>query len=307
MLGRMQSPPPRFDRASHLREDLDYLESRLDHPESVLVPVFREELLLDEAADDLRLFTPPMSDAATLLDAGGELVWLGELDGRACFAVDISHVSNPGQHPAIPSSVQPRDLRFLMGRVGAFESQLGGYARGMLYWHSRHRHCGSCGSPTRPRKGGHLRVCADETCGSEQFPRTDPAVLVLVTRGEHVLLGRQPRWPKGMYSTLAGFVEPGETLEEAVVREVREETSVSVETPVYRASQSWPFPASLMVGFTAEATSEQISLDDDELEDARWFHVDELNRPALPGFFVPPRTSLAGDLLRRFGGLRDQG
>lgn len=306
MLSRMKSSHPRFDRASHLRDDLNYLEAQLRDGNSRVLPVFRDETLVEEQGDELGLFMPRLAEASALIDDGGELVWLGELEGQACFAVDISDVPNAADHPAIPGSVQPRDLRFLMGRVGAFEGQLGGYARGMLYWHRRHRHCGHCGTPTRPRKGGHVRVCDDDGCGHEQFPRTDPAILVVVQREQHVLLGRQPRWPKGMYSALAGFVEPGESLEEAVVREVREETGIEIGAPVYRASQPWPFPASLMVGFTAEATSHDITLGDEELEDAQWFHVDELNNPSLPGFFVPPPTSLAGDLLRRFAGLRQE-
>jgi len=150
------------------------------------------------------------------------------------------------------------------------------YAKAMVYWHERHRFCGSCGSPTASVDGGFMRVCAGEQCGQQQFPRTDPAIIVLVTSGNRCLLGRQPSWPKGMYSTLAGFVEPGESLEAAVIREVREESGVEVAGMGYFASQPWPFPSSLMLGFTAQAASETIHLGPDELEHARWFTRKEM-------------------------------
>lgn len=298
MLPGMERPAFPFDRAAHRREDLGYLEDSLTRPDSLLLPVADGQNLVRMHESRVELFMPTLAEAGSLIDAGGELVWLGELSGQACFALDVSHVPSPEQHPAIPTDVEPRDLRFLIARLQAELAQLAGYARGMLYWHQHHRYCGTCGAPTRPRKGGHLRVCTSEGCGRDLFPRTDPAVLVLVRSGDRVLLGRQPKWPTGMYSTLAGFVEPGESLEEAVVREVAEETGVQVGQPVYRASQSWPFPASLMVGFEVEAVSEAITLGDEELEDARWFTLAELQNPTLPGFFVPPPGSLAGNLLQ---------
>jgi len=150
------------------------------------------------------------------------------------------------------------------------------YAKAMVYWHDRHRFCGDCGSPTVSVDGGFMRVCTDEQCGQQQFPRTDPAIIVLVTSGNRCLLGRQPSWPKGMYSTLAGFVEPGESLEATVIREVREETGVEVAEMRYFASQPWPFPSSLMLAFTAQAASETIHLGQDELEHARWFTREEM-------------------------------
>ena len=145
------------------------------------------------------------------------------------------------------------------------------HARAMVYWHCRHRFCGVCGSPTKSIEGGYQRTCTNAQCSHQHFPRTDPAIIVLVTSGEQCLLGRQPTWPKGMVSTIAGFVEPGESLKDAVIREVREETGVAVNGVLYHSSQPWPFPSSLMLGFSATATSRNIRIDAHELENASWF------------------------------------
>jgi NAD+ diphosphatase len=148
----------------------------------------------------------------------------------------------------------------------------------MTYWHNRHRFCGVCGSPTDSIEGGFQRLCVNAACAHRHFPRTDPAIIVLVTSGERGLLGRQPSWPEGLVSTLAGFVEPGETLEDAVIREVREETSIELGEVHYHSSQPWPFPSSLMLGFSAQAASAEIRVDEYELENACWFTREELER-----------------------------
>jgi NAD+ diphosphatase len=169
------------------------------------------------------------------------------------------------------------------------------YARAMAYWHQRNRFCSDCGSPTESTHGGHIRVCAN---GHQHFPRTDAAIIVLVFSGERALLGRQPSWPPGRYSTLAGFVEPGETVEQAVAREVYEEAGVRLRELQYFGSQSFPFPASLMLGFHAEAASEDIHLRDGELADARWFTRREL-REALDARTVglPQRFAISHRLI----------
>ena len=157
----------------------------------------------------------------------------------------------------------------------AQHSSLFAHARALSLWHARGRHCGSCGAATRVARAGHSLQCSNSGCGWEQFPRLDPAIIVLVTDGDRCLLGRQAGWPAGQYSTLAGFVEPGESLEDALRREVAEESGVRVGTCCYRGSQPWPFPSSLMIGFRAVAEDPSIRLGN-ELEDARWFGVDEL-------------------------------
>ena len=176
-------------------------------------------------------------------------------------------------------------------RVGLIDRDEGGalaYARAMTHWHATHLYCGACGAPTESREGGHIRVCTNESCAKHHFPRTDPAVIMLVEKGDRCLLGRKSEWAQGRYSTLAGFVEPGESLEDAVRREVMEETGVVVSDVEYHSSQPWPFPASLMLGFFCKAETEAIHRNDKELEDARWFTREELNA-GQGGLGIAPR------------------
>lgn len=284
-----------FDRAAHRRKDLDFLERQLSAADTRVLPMWREQHLLCEGA----LLLPRLRDTTAWLDAGGELVWLGEHGGEAYFALDISPLDRPLEHAAARQA-ELSDLRSALLRLPSAQLELVCYARAVLLWHARHRFCGSCGRPTLARDGGHLRVCSSQDCGAQHFPRTDPCVLVLVVDGDRCLLGRQRSMPRGMYTTLAGFVEPGETVEHAAVREVLEETGVHATQLRYLGSQPWPFPASLMLGFMAQAGSTQIELADAELEDARWLSRQELLAPSLPGFFVPPPISLAGQLIAQF-------
>jgi NAD+ diphosphatase len=166
------------------------------------------------------------------------------------------------------------------------------HAVGLLNWHRRHRFCANCGAPTDAREAGHVRVCP--ACGTQHHPRTDPVVIMLVTDGDRALLGRQAQWPAGRYSALAGFVEPGESLEEAVAREVREEAGVQVADVRYRSSQPWPFPSSLMLGFSARWAGGEAAVRDAELEDVGWF-----TREAIVGgdVLLPPPTAIARRLI----------
>ena len=168
----------------------------------------------------------------------------------------------------------------------------------MMFWHSRHRFCGLCGNPTRSEEAGHMRSYTDPACNTMHFPRTDPAVIMLVSDGDRALMGRSKHFPPGMYSTLAGFVEPGESLEMAVAREVREETGIEIGPVHYHSSQPWPFPANIMLGFHAEALTTEITVDYGELEDARWYergwllsHVDD------DSFRLPRLDSIARRLI----------
>ena len=176
------------------------------------------------------------------------------------------------------------DLRRCGSLLEREDASLLAYARGMMHWHRCHRFCGVCGRPTASRQGGHVRACDNPDGPHLTFPRTDPAVIMVVSHDgldgqpPSCLLGRQKAWPMGTYSSLAGFVEPGESLEEAVAREVFEETGVSVTDVTYRASQPWPFPSSIMLGFRARALTTEIHLDPDELDDARWFTVAQVRQ-----------------------------
>jgi NAD+ diphosphatase len=286
---------PALDRAAALRSDLDALECHLSAADSLLVPVWRDQVLFEGPA----LCVRRVSAAASLLDRGGELVFLGLLAERACFAVDVSGLGAPDADPVL-GGVEARDLRFVAATLDPSYVGLVTYAKGMLYWHTTHQHCGRCGAPTAAREGGHMRECKNPDCAHKTFPRTDPAIIVLVADGERCLLGRQKAWPRGMYSTLAGFVEPGETLEQAAVREVREEAGVEIADLRYLGSQPFPFPASLMLGFMATAATTALTIDHKELEDARWFSAAELRNPGEPGFFVPGVHSMAGQLIAEF-------
>ena len=178
------------------------------------------------------------------------------------------------------------------------EASILGYARGILYWHQKVNFCGVCGSLTKTNDSGHSRICQNIKCKQIIFPRLDPAVIMLVTYKKFCLLGRQYSWPKGMHSTLAGFVEHGESIEEAVAREVFEEVGLTVNSPIYCYSQPWPFPRSLMLGFKAEATSDQIIIDDNELENALWLTKQEIiNSPENETFKLPGKLSIARRLI----------
>ncbi len=199
--------------------------------------------------------------------------YLGSLDGESCFGVELPDRS------AAPAGMAFHGLRSLYGRLAEDLFWIAGRAVQIVDWDRTHRFCGKCGARTVSRANERAKECPH--CGLLQFPRLAPAIIVLVERGNEMLLGRARRFPTAMYSTLAGFVEPGETLEEAVMREVKEETGISVKSIRYFGSQPWPFPHSLMIGFTAEYAGGDIVLEDEEMVDARWFTPDGL--PELPG------------------------
>ena len=242
-----------------------------------------------------------VADVSTLSAATGDLIFLGLSDTTPWFALAIHAEEEPGdaQLAGVFEPLHPR-----VGSLDADQAAMLAYARGMVLWHANHLHCGRCGAPTESREGGHVRTCTNEDCGYRAFPRTDAAVITLVEHpdGKHCLLGRQSRWPDGMYSVVAGFVEPGESLEECVIREVKEEAGIVVTDVQYQASQPWPFPSSLMLGFTAKASTTEFKPDDDELDDIRWVSRDELNdygetSDDTPGPKLPNRHSIARMLI----------
>jgi NAD+ diphosphatase len=271
-----------LDRADALRKDPEWVAAKLADPAALFVPVWRDRIavvaFVDEAPADASIH-----------------VFLGLRDGAPIFASDLSHREE--------SEDAFRDLRELAPAFDARDASVLAYARGMLHWHRNHRFCGRCGSPTESRRGGHMRVCLDEACGREHFPLISPAVIMLVERrGEdgtrYCLLGRHGRLARGVWSTLAGFVELGESMEETVVREVFEEAGIRVSATRYMGSQPWPFPASLMVGFRAEASSSEITIDVEELQDARWFTEAEVRafgdfHDAHAEYRLPRRDSIA--------------
>ena len=185
------------------------------------------------------------------------------------------------------------DLRKYGPSLNDIDASFLALTNGMFFWHNTHQFCGSCGFKNKSREGGFVKICSNDKCGKSHFPRTDPAIITLISFKNKILLGRSPRFPEGMYSTLAGFVEPGESLEQALEREVFEEVGVKVRNIKYFDSQPWPFPASLMLGFFAEATSEKMNIDYNEIEDAHWFSIEELKtlqHPSINGGFKLPRV-----------------
>jgi NAD+ diphosphatase len=288
-----------LERASLVRRDAAWLSARRLDSSTVIIPVWRDRSFVVEGDPPQAARIVGTLSAAVVEDAD-QLVLLGcDGEGAAWFAADLS-ARGQDAIAEIASGAVPLPLR----RVGAVlppgDAAVLAYAQGILHWHRRHRFCGVCGSITESREGGHLRVCTGPGCGAEHFPRTDPAVIMLVSShdGEACLLARQARWPRGMYSTLAGFVEPGESLEEAVTREVREETGVCVTHVRYRGSQPWPFPSSIMLGFHAQAeTDASITFDPTELEHARWFTRADIAAFEQRGLRLPSRDSIARRLL----------
>jgi len=294
-----------LDRAALLREDAGQLQRVLGHPNACTIAVWRNRSLVTEPDTDR---PGAVRHGVDVHRHAEEVVFLG-LENRGLesetlvFAADFSHLEANEAAGLLGHAFT--DLRRVGPLLEDREAALLAYARGMLYWHRNHRFCGRCGSATESCKGGHLRACMDHQCRHPSFPRTDPAVIVLV---EHpgddggpprCLLGRSSHFPPGMYSTLAGFVEPGESMEQTVRREVFEESGVELADVRYLASQPWPFPSSLMVGFHATAASTGIRLRDQELEDARWFTADEL-RDAADGDDDAPLCLPRHDSIARY-------
>ncbi len=273
-----------LDRASEKRKDVAWVAERLADKTSRIVPLWRDRSLVKTGATPEAVYLTGRAAKAVLAEAA-TAVLLGLEDTIAYVAADLSlldedaansHAGADGGNSAF------EDLRRVGALMAGPDAALLAYAKGMIHWHQRHLYCGVCGALTQSRDGGHVRVCTNPDKPHTHFPRTDPAVIMLVEHddpegnGPACLLGRQSRWVEGMYSTLAGFVEPGETLEEAVAREVLEESAVRVTDVRYRASQPWSFPSSLMLGFRARAETTAIRIDGRELEDARWFTPDEV-------------------------------
>ena len=280
-----------LDRAAHIRGDADAVAGARAHPNAKCLLLWRGKVLVQgEALDQLGLIA--MSHKLVETGPGGSVeqpVFLGLSDDAPVFAFDISDwtadgldVSGVGgfidkseqQHPDLPHGYVFAELRRIMTRLSTRDAELAASAKAVTAWHETHRFCARCGAASELAQAGWQRSCP--SCGGQHFPRTDPVVIMLITHGDSVLMGRSPGWPEGMYSLLAGFVEPGETLEAAVRREVMEEAGVPVGEVSYLSSQPWPFPASLMFGCAGEALSRNITIDPVEIEDAMWVTKSEM-------------------------------
>ena len=277
----------RLDRAGHLRTDATWQQAARANPAAKVVVVGRE---------GTGETTGPVDEHAVFLGLEGQ----------------VPVFARPAARAAEPAPLA--ELREAAARLDPTVAGLHAYAGALLHWHRTHRFCGSCGQPTESAEAGHLRRCAN---AHTAHPRTDPVVIMLVadTPGDRLLLGRQPSWPAERYSTLAGFVEPGEPLEAAVAREVAEEAGITVADIRYVASQPWPFPANLMLGFTCEWSGGEAHVVDHELESVRWFDRAELEAAAradvgweqevaTDGLLLPPRLAIARHLIDGWLALR---
>ena len=291
-----------LDRADRLRGDAQWVAAQLTDAATCVVPVWRDLNLVSvncEAAPSYVVGTA----AQRVVDQAGEIVLLGLRDGLAYFAADVSSLDENAAN-ALGADANFTDLRTCAAMLSRDAGSILAYAKGMLIWHRRHRFCGDCGHPTISAEAGHVRKCTNPECAKPHFPRTDPAVIMLVTRpgpdGGSCLLGHKPGFLPGMYSTLAGFVEPGESLEETVAREVHEEAGIHVTDVRYRGSQPWPFPASLMLGYRAAATTFDIKINPEELSDAAWFTRADIARMPETGKRLPRPDSIASWLVNEW-------
>ena len=302
----MVFPPPTYcgmplDRSSVLREDPAWILRQLNSDHTRILPLWRDRNLFRQHRQDQALSQPEACFieacdvnehwAEVMVLDSTELIYLGHDRHAPIFAADITHLE---EHHAMrliaaTSTTTATEAKFLdlrtVGTVlGGEQAATMAYARGLAYWHRQNQYCGRCGNPTHSHRGGHMRRCVDAQCARELFPRIDPAVIMLVEQLApddgipRCLLGRSRNLPKRVYSTLAGYVDPGESLEEAVAREVMEETGIAVCQTTYLASQPWPFPSCMMMGFHAHTRDQKITIAAHELEDARWFSAAEIQK-----------------------------
>lgn len=283
----------RVDRMGTERKDAALLERLFRQPGTLLLPVTGDDHHVHGDGDATRVLLLPRVEAPALaaaLDDGGVAVLLGRLDGVAVIAVEAEPSLLPPDR-----LVRRAGLRALAANLPVPEAALLAQARGYLHWRRAHRHCSRCGALTAPTEGGTVLHCI--ACDAHHFPRTDAAVIMLVRHRSRALLARATRFEHRMLSTLAGFVEPGESLEEAVRREVAEECGIAVDAVRYHSSQPWPFPASIMLGFNADAAHDRVRIDDDEISEAAFLDRRIVRDRAAHGFDIPPPLSIARRLI----------
>jgi NAD+ diphosphatase len=278
---------PYLERRAEAREDPQWVAAAWGDSATVYVLARGTTHLLQ--GDPPRAAFLTRADPVVRSAPATSLTLLGWFRGARCVLITL-----PPERAEAPAGMRFEELRPLTALLPEDEAGLLAYARALAVWRARTRYCGLCGAPTAPIRAGHCLTCSNPACGEEFFPRIDPAIIVLVSDGERALLGRQPGWPARRYSTIAGFVEPGESLEDAVAREVEEETGVRIVSSHYESSQPWPFPSSLMLGFRAQAPAGSSVSVSGELEDARWFTRAQLTSGEA---LAPPSHSISWRLI----------
>jgi NAD+ diphosphatase len=292
-----------LNRASEKRTDSNWIESRRRDPSSLVLPMWRLEPFIlgsEKSGPPVELGLVRAGVVDSIVEAGALCLFLG-LDGeRAVFAMDVPGADDPATAGPLAGLGYFRDALVAASIVSLKDAAIIAQAKAMIDWHQRHGFCARCGAPTKIMDAGYRRLCGK--CNAEHFPRVDPVVIMLATFGEACLVGRGKQFPPGMFSALAGFVEPGETIEEAVRRELMEEASVKVGEVTYYATQPWPFPSSLMIGCFAKAESRDAKVDENELAEVRWLERtvarELIEGKQIDGLRVPPPIAIAHHLIR---------
>ena len=286
-----------LDRASVERTDIKWIKAQLRDKSTAIIPIFESKVFCEIETRQQAVFLLFNNFKHSSIN-NDTFIFLGRVENRSYFAVNIL-ASEQANTLVQQKNAEFTEFRQVAPLLSYRDCALLSLARFMVEWHSRNTYCGKCGSKTTSHEGGNVRICTNESCKENFYPSMDPAVIVLVTSGEKCLLGSQAKWSKGLYSTIAGFVEPGESIEDAVYREVEEETGVRVEHIEYQSSQPWLFPASLMLGFYAKAIDDKIAINKNELDDVRWFTREEirenLNKDTMK---LPMKVSIAYNLIK---------
>jgi NAD+ diphosphatase len=292
-----------LDRVSDRRSKAEWVAEKLADPGSISLVLWNGKPMIEKRKDDgnpkASQIAYVRADLAAELSPDGErLLFMGMWQETAVFALDMEGSADPADGP-LEGLGRFEDLRAVALDLPGTDAAILATAKAMFEWRRRHRHCSNCGQPSQPAEGGWKRVCPE--CKTEHFPRTDPVVIMLPVRGEKCLMGRQAAWPKGTYSALAGFLEPGESIEEACAREIFEESGLRTASVRYHSTQPWPYPSSLMIGLIADVEDGEAVADQAELEEVRWFTREEarsMMQGAYPGARAPGSVAIAHQLIK---------
>jgi NAD+ diphosphatase len=288
-----------LDRASDRRADAEWVAEKLAHPDSLALAIWNGKPMVETTKDGQAQIAYLSAKLAGELSDGAErLLFMGLWKGTAVFALDFDGTADPADGP-LEGLGRFEDLRAIALTLPEADAAILATAKSMFEWRRRHRHCSVCGQPSEAAEGGWKRVCP--ACKAEHFPRTDPVVIMLAWKGDRCLLGRQAAWPKGTYSALAGFLEPGESIEEACARELMEEAGLRATSVAYHSTQPWPYPSSLMIGLIAEVENDDAVADQAELDEVRWFTRQEaraLIDGSLAGARAPGKLAIAHQLIK---------
>ncbi len=289
-----------LDRASDRRTQPRWVADRLAGPQSLAIAIWNGKPLVEDAKEGggVQIAYLAAGMAQTLSGGAERLLFLGLWQEIAVFAVDLDGAADPADGP-LQGLGRFEDLRSIALTLPAADAGILATAKSMFEWRRKHQFCAACGAPSVVAEAGWKRICP--ACKAEHFPRTDPVVIMLAAKGERCLLGRQKIWPEHMYSALAGFLEPGETIEEACARELFEEAALRTRTVRYHSTQPWPYPSSLMIGLIAEVENDDAVADQTELEEVRWFTRDEARamlRGEIADAKAPPAMAIAHQIIK---------